>query len=254
MSLKKGDSKHSCLLSGVNRSLIPALGRDLASPSDARDACEVVRDFCSVETRSMAAVSKIVIISLAAFHLIKEFFQLTQVGRLLFLLLIMIHPAASPFKKCLVEVRCVCAKAGAWVFYHFSSFQNGLTRTNFEWVRKELTFLLLQIIHQLETYIEVKWLFLVRMPLLSKRPFSAFENDATSTFLCVIDEVARCPDTETNQTWHWGLFLSFYTTSKVLITTNRRQMTTRFDLVLFVLLPDETKVPKMDSNRWGATD
>ena len=52
---------------------------DLVNPNVSRDACEVVRDFCHVEIRDMASVSKVVVISLAGFHLIKELFQLTQV-------------------------------------------------------------------------------------------------------------------------------------------------------------------------------
>ena len=59
--------------------MIEGLRSDLVNTSDPRDACEVVRDFCSMSTRSMAAVSKIIVLVLATFHLVKEVFQLTQV-------------------------------------------------------------------------------------------------------------------------------------------------------------------------------
>lgn len=41
--------------------------------------CEVTEQFCTLEIRGMALISKTIIITLAAFHLIRELFQIFQV-------------------------------------------------------------------------------------------------------------------------------------------------------------------------------
>ena len=45
------------------------------------DSCQVVLEFCLVKRSVGATISKYFIISLAVFHLVKELFQITQVGQ-----------------------------------------------------------------------------------------------------------------------------------------------------------------------------
>ena len=52
----------------------------IESTSDLEDNCEVITSHLpSLERRSFATIGKIFIVTLAAFHLLKELFQLTQV-------------------------------------------------------------------------------------------------------------------------------------------------------------------------------
>ena len=45
------------------------------------EACAEIRDAIHLERRSLAMVGKVVILLLAAVHILKELFQFTQVGR-----------------------------------------------------------------------------------------------------------------------------------------------------------------------------
>ena len=44
------------------------------------ESCSIVREYCQVKSSAMATVSKYFIITLAAIHLVKEIFQITQVS------------------------------------------------------------------------------------------------------------------------------------------------------------------------------
>ena len=67
------------------------LNKKLTDEQETKDNCEIALDFCSemiingtkikgsIQPGRMASISKVIIIGLAAFHLIKELFQLFQV-------------------------------------------------------------------------------------------------------------------------------------------------------------------------------
>ena len=71
--------------------LTELLNKNLTDEQETRDNCEIALDFCSemiingtkikgsIQPGRMASISKVIIIGLAAFHLIKELFQLFQV-------------------------------------------------------------------------------------------------------------------------------------------------------------------------------
>jgi hypothetical protein len=54
--------------------------QDLLDKNNDKENCDIVRDdYCKIDKRNMILVSRIIILTLAGFHLIKEMFQLTQV-------------------------------------------------------------------------------------------------------------------------------------------------------------------------------
>ena len=60
------------------------LNKKLTDEQETKDNCEIALDFCSeikgiIQPGRIASFSKVIIIGLAAFHLIKELFQLFQV-------------------------------------------------------------------------------------------------------------------------------------------------------------------------------
>ena len=65
--------------------LTELLNKQLTDEQETRDNVEIAFDFCSeiikgsIQPGRMASISKVIIIGLAAFHLIKELFQLFQV-------------------------------------------------------------------------------------------------------------------------------------------------------------------------------
>ena len=72
--------------------LTKLLNKKLTDEQETKDNCEIALDFCSemiinngtkikgsIQPGRMASISKVIIIGLAAFHLIKELFQLFQV-------------------------------------------------------------------------------------------------------------------------------------------------------------------------------
>ena len=66
--------------------LTELLNKKLTEEQETKDNCEIALDFCSemiingtIQPGRMASISKVIIIGLAAFHLIKELFQLFQV-------------------------------------------------------------------------------------------------------------------------------------------------------------------------------
>ena len=71
--------------------LTVVLNKKLTDEQETKDNCEIALDFCSemiingtkikgsIQPGRMASISKVIIIGLAAFHLIKELFQLFQV-------------------------------------------------------------------------------------------------------------------------------------------------------------------------------
>ena len=71
--------------------LTELLNKKLTDEQETKDNCEIALDFCSemiingtkitgsIQPGRMASISKVIVIGLAAFHLIKELFQLFQV-------------------------------------------------------------------------------------------------------------------------------------------------------------------------------
>ena len=61
------------------------LNKKLTDEQETKDNCKIALDFCSeiikgsIQPGRIASFSKVIIIGLAAFHLIKELFQLFQV-------------------------------------------------------------------------------------------------------------------------------------------------------------------------------
>lgn len=63
-----------------SRRLALKLSEQLINTTDSRDSCQIVKDFgCSIPNSTVLMVCKVIIISLAAVHLLKELFQLFQV-------------------------------------------------------------------------------------------------------------------------------------------------------------------------------
>ena len=85
------------------------------------DSCQVVLEFCLVKRSVGATISKYFIISLAVFHLVKELFQITQVGQK------MLHQYRKNFTESLCSrnfqnVKLWLDFLEIWLFYRHSNF------------------------------------------------------------------------------------------------------------------------------------
>ena len=142
------------------RNAIQNLSRQLNEDTNNKDSCQIIKDFgCNIERRAMTMVSKVIIISLASVHLVKEIFQLFQVS------------LKNPF--CQIQSN--------------SKLQNGFLRNNFKWVRKALTRSqkrdFLSSAPSSDKITSFLTTFIKNCPHV---------DDGLYLLLCLIDDVARC--------------------------------------------------------------